>query len=241
MTTDPIAIVTGAGKGIGKEIAFYFAKNNYTVVLIDWNETLLEHTRNELLKKYPNKISSFLLDVSNYNLVSQCITDVIAMYQRIDILVNNAGIMFGGTSKTPPGDFNSMLDVNLRGIYNMVQNVVPFMKTRQSGYIINLSSNAGKRPLGESGAYCMTKYGVRGYSQSLSLELLNDNIKVTAICPSVVDTDMTKDIPNFPNNKKIYCNDIITTLHFLLSLSPNAYIDEVTVKSTHLLKLCQDK
>lgn len=236
MTIAPLAIVTGAGKGIGKEIAFYFAKNNYTVVLIDWNETLLEYTRNELLKKYSNKISSFLLDVSDYNLVSQCITDVIATHQRIDILVNNAGIMFGGTSKTLPADFNSMLDVNLRGIYNMVQNVVPFMKARRSGYIFNLSSNAGKRPLSESGAYCMTKYGVLGYSQSLSLELLNDNIKVTAICPSVVDTDMTKDIPNFPNNNKISCGDIITTINFLLSLSPNAYIDEITVKSTHLLK-----
>jgi len=151
-------------------------------------------------------------------------------------LFNSAGVLLSGTSDIDAIEFQQMIAVNLCGIYNMVHAVVPVMKAQRSGYIFNLASYAGKRPLARSGAYCMTKYGVVGYSQSLSLELINSGIKVTAICPSVVDTDMTKHIPHFPDEEKILREDILCSLDYLLALSPNAYVDEITVKSSFLMK-----
>ncbi|WP_019215612.1 SDR family oxidoreductase [Legionella tunisiensis] len=231
-----LAIITGASRGIGKHAAHYFAEQGFDLALIARNESLLNKVSKELTEKFAIKTTVFALDVSDYEAVSKCSKYLASRYQTIDILFNNAGLWFLGSSAIGPDEFNAMIDVNLRGIYNMVHAIVPYMKKQQSGYIFNMASYAGKRPVARSGAYCMTKYGVVGYSQSLSLELNQDNIKVTAICPSVIDTDMTKMMPDFPDEEKILCQDVIETIHYLLQLSPKVYIDEVILKSSFLLK-----
>lgn len=231
-----LAIVTGASRGIGKHAAHYFAEQGFDLALIARNKSLLTQVSNELTEKFAIKASVFALDVSDYKAVSKCSKYLVTHYQTIDVLFNNAGLWFPGSSAIEPDEFNTMIDVNLRGVYNMVHAIVPHMKKQQSGYIFNMASYAGKRPVARSGAYCMTKYGVVGYSQSLSLELNEDNIKVTAICPSVIDTDMTKVMPDFPDEEKILCQDVIETIHYLLQLSPKAYVDEVVLKSSFLLR-----
>lgn len=231
-----LAIITGANRGIGKHAAYYFAEQGFDLALIARNKALLTKVSTELTDKFAIKTSVFALDVSDYEAVSKCSKYLASHYPTIDVLFNSAGLWFFGSSAIEPDEFNAMVDVNLRGIYNMVHALVPYMKKQQSGYIFNMASYAGKRPVARSGAYCMTKYGVVGFSQSLSLELCQDNIKVTAICPSVIDTDMTKMLPDFPDEEKILCQDIIETVHYLLQLSPQVYIDEVILKSSFLLK-----
>jgi len=231
-----LAIVTGASRGVGKEVAHYFAEKGFDLALIAKNDSLLQALSIDLINKYAVNAICYVLDIREYSSVYNCIQNLMHKYQSIDVLFNSAGILFRGTSGISPVEFNHMLDVNLRGIYNLTHCVVPFMKKQRSGYIFNLVSYAAKRPLADSGGYCMSKYGVLGYSQSLGLELIGDGIKVTAICPSVIHTDMTRDMANFPNEEKISCQDIVNTVAYLMRLSPNAYVDEVIVKSTFLLR-----
>ncbi|QDP71966.1 SDR family oxidoreductase [Legionella israelensis] len=231
-----LAIITGASRGIGKEATCYFARQGYDLALIARDEKQLDTLSKDLMQKHGVKASVYPLDVSDGQRVNEAVKNIAQHYSNIDVLFNSAGILLHGTSTIETEDFNRMLDVNLRGVYHFIHAVVPYMKKQRSGYIFNLASYAGKRPLARSGAYCMTKYGVLGYSQSLSLELLEFNIKVTALCPSVVNTDMTRHIPDFPDKEKILCEDIIHSIDYLLHLSANAYVDEITIKSTYLLK-----
>lgn len=231
-----LAIITGASRGIGRSAAIYFAQEGYDVALIARDEKRLNEVGNKISINYNVNTSIFPLDVSDKKAVDEAIAYILCHHDQIDVLFNNAGILHRGTSEITHDDFNEMIDVNLRGVYHLVHAVVPTMKAQKSGYIFNMSSNSGKRPLGRSGAYCMSKYGVVGFSQSLSLELAPFNIKVTVICPSVINTDMTSDFPDFPNEEKITCEDILDTIDYLIKLGANAYVDEITIKSTYLVR-----
>jgi len=232
---NPLAVISGASRGIGKHAAYYFAAKGYDLVLIARDGDLLEAVSQDIENQFSIKSFSCAVDVSQYSEVKAHLEKILSQHATIEVLFNNAGILNKGTSELSPEDFNSMVDVNVRGVYNLSHIIAPKMKEQRSGYIFNLASYAGKRPLARSGAYCMTKYGVVGFSQSLSLELVDYNIKVTAICPSVVNTDMTRDF-DIPDDDKITCRDLMQTLDYLLNLSPNAYVDEVIIKSTYLLK-----
>lgn len=230
------AVITGASRGIGQQAAYYFARQGFNVVLVATNQVLLEQVANTIENKYGVSASFYALDVSERDAVNDCIQGVISKHQTIDVLFNNAGVYQSGTSDTGPDAFDRLLDVNLRGIYNFVHAVTPIMKQHQKGYIFNLASYAGQRPLPHSGSYCLTKYGVVGYSKSLSIELASDNIKVTAICPSVIDTEMTHNFANFPHHEKIQVSDVINTIDYCMRMSPNAIVDEVIIKASYLEK-----
>jgi len=231
-----VAIITGASRGIGKSAASYFAEQGYDVALIARNRELLEALSDELKQYYQINTGVFALDVCDREAVNACVNQIKRNHASIDVLFNNAGVFSFGTSEISPDDFDKLIDVNLRGVYNFTHAIVPTMKEQRNGYIFNLASDAGKHPIPTSGAYCMTKHGVVGYSQSLCLELAPFNIKVTAICPSVIDTDMGQAFEGFPDEDKITCLDINKTIDYLLTLGPNATVDEVIIKSTHYLK-----
>ncbi len=232
----PLAIITGASRGIGQAAAYYFARKGYNLILLARSEQALALHSKTLEQQFDIKAEYHSLDVSDRQAVFSLMDDVLLRHDRIDVLFNNAGVLHRGGSAIEPEAFDEMLNVNLRALYNMIYCCVPRMKAQQSGYIFNLASYAGQRPLPQSAAYCMSKYGAVGFSKSLSLELAPDNIKVTALCPSVVDTQMTAGFADFPNEEKIRPEDLALTLDYLLNLSPQAYVDEVIIKSTFMLK-----
>lgn len=231
-----LAIVTGASRGIGKAAANYFASQGYDIALIATNEALLGQVSTEIKQAHSVNTGVFAIDVRDKTAIDACIQQIQQHHDSIDILFNCAGVLYRGSSDISPDDFDKMIDINIRGVYHMVHSVAPIMKQQRFGYIFNLASNSGKRPLAGVGAYCLSKFGVVGYSQSLSLELVKYNVKVTALCPSVIDTDMTKDFSDFPNSEKIQCQDIMTSIDYLLKLGPNAYVDEIVIKSSYLMK-----
>lgn len=231
-----LAIVTGASRGIGKSAAAFFASLDYDVALIATNKALLKELSDNLEHQYQIKTGTFAIDVSHKTSVDQCIAQITREHSSIDVLFNSAGIYRLGTSDIAVEDYNRLIDTNVKGIYNTSHAIVPQMIKQQSGTIINLASNAGKHPFAHAGAYCMSKFAVLGYSKSLALELAKHNIKVTAICPSVVDTDMTKDFERIPQEEKIQCQDIIKTIEYLMGLSPQAYVDEITINLSYKLK-----
>lgn len=233
MSENKLAIITGASRGIGYAAAEYFAKENYDLVLLARNEKLLNEVAESIHKNINDqiKITTKSIDVSDTTQVSTTMSEILSNLKRVDVLFNSAGVFKTGTSDANPSDFSDVLDINVKGIFNIIHSVVPTMKKQRSGYIFNLSSMAGKRAIGKhGGAYCASKFAVSGFSDALSNELLEYDVKVTSICPGYVNTDMTSGFGHNPKDM-IQVSDIIKTIDYLLSLGPQVIIKDLEIRS----------
>jgi len=229
-STNKIAIITGASKGIGKAIAIGLGKIKYQTVLIGRNQNDLKAVAGEISKAGSPSPVLFSIDITDSEKVKETVAEVVNQFGRIDILVNNAGIHFNGTLELPEPDFKKMLDTNLTAQFVMLQEVVPVMKKQQSGYIFNVASRSAKVGFAGSGAYCASKFGLLGLSESLYRELTPQGIKVTALCPAWVNTNMAQEAgtPLQPE-EMIQPDDLFKTIRWLLELSPGACVKEVVI------------
>lgn len=226
---DKIAFITGASRGIGKTVAIGLAHDGYRVCLLARSRDLLQNVADEIKQFSHLEPLIYECDVTDINLVNKIVEDVIKKTGHIDVLFNNAGILHGGTLESPK-DFNEMINVNLIGVFNILQAVVPHMKKRQQGYIFNLASICGKVGYAGIGAYTASKFGVVGLSESLFNELAPHHVKVTSICPSYVATDMVAHVEFPPQNLMIQPEDILQIIRGLLLLSSQACVQEIVVR-----------
>ncbi len=226
-----VALITGA-RGIGKAVALGLAKEGYRVCLLSRSQLSLQEAVKEIKEnaQFPSSSEPLIYecDVSNITSVNQAVQDVIKEFGHIDVLFNNAGILRDGTLESVK-DFNDMINVNLIGAFNILHAVVPHMKKRQQGYIFNLASLCGKIGYAGIGAYTASKFGLVGLSESLFNELAPCNVKVTAICPSFVATDMVSHLEDPPQALMIKPDDIFQIIKGLLQLSPQACVKEIVV------------
>lgn len=229
-TINKIAVITGASKGIGRAVALGLSKLNFQTVLIGRNKVNLDKVSSEILKHGGLKPVIHRLDITDSESVKKMVQDIVAKFGRIDILVNNAGIHFGGSLELKEGNFKTMLDTNLIAQFVFLQEIVPVMKHQQSGYIFNVASRSGKTGFAGSGGYCASKFGLVGLNESLYRELVPQGIKVTALCPAWVNTDMAfKSGTPLEPNEMIQPEDIFETIRWLLKLSPGAGVKEVVI------------
>jgi short-subunit dehydrogenase len=181
-------IVTGAASGLGKGMANRLLRYEANVVLLDIDEKRLR----EIIsgnKEKKDKIEIKIVDVTKFEAVQQCFSDLKKTYGEIDYLFNNAGI--GGTlpfEQATMQQWNKIIDLNLYGVINGVMAVYPIMVEQKSGYIVNTSSIAGIMPFPGQVLYNTTKYGVTGLSLSLIKEARQHNINISIICPGMVKT-----------------------------------------------------
>ncbi len=227
-TPNSVALITGASAGIGRAVAVSLAQRGMDVALMARNVKHLEAVRDEC-EAHKVNARIYATDVTDQDAVKQQVQAVINDFQRIDVVFNNAGIFHGGTSDCDPSDFHDMLHVNILGAYYVIHNVVPQLKKQGSGYLINVASMAGKRGLEFAGGYSASKYALVGLSASLYKELVPLGIKVTALCPSIIDTGMTKN-SDLPNEQKIQLSDITRSVNYLLDLGSSAAIEELLVR-----------
>ncbi len=232
-TPNSVALITGASAGIGRAVALSLAERGMDVALMARNVKRLEAVAAEC---EAHKVTArvYAADVSDRDTVAQQIQSVINDFNRIDVVLNNAGIFRPGTSDCEPSDFHEMLHVNVLGAYHIIHNVVPQLKQQGNGYLINVASMAGKRGLETAGGYCASKYALVGLSASLYKELVPLGINVTALCPSVIETDMTKNF-DMPNEQKIQLSDITRTVNYLLDLGSSACVPEVLVRCRYVM------
>ena len=224
-------IITGASKGIGEELSLYFGKKGYNLLLIARTKALLEDIREKISGLHSGQIISCLAtDIYNQEPLGKEINSFYDACDGIDVLINNAGYVKRGTSTIDHEDIEKMINVNLVGAINMVRYTAPKMIEKKSGYIINICSRNAKVQRSFLGGYAATKGALLAYSGSLYKELSSSGIKVTALCPGFVDTEMTKDL-EIERNRLIHPSDICQSIEFILSLSKSVALKELDMES----------
>ncbi len=187
-----IALITGATRGIGKQIAITLAKSGFDVAINYRTENEdLENTK-KAIEENGVKCLAVKGDVSNFEDCEAFVKQVIDEYGKIDVLVNNAGITRDTLiMRMKEKDFKDVIDVNLTGTFNVTKNVVPYMMKARSGRIINISSVVGITGNAGQTNYSASKAGIIGFTKSLAKELGSRNVLVNAVAPGFIETDMT--------------------------------------------------
>jgi 3-oxoacyl-[acyl-carrier protein] reductase len=194
------AIVTGSGRGIGKETAILLCKKGLNVVICSRTQTEIDLTVEEIKQMTKTntaagRVIGIRCDVSNSSEVEHLIKSTIDKFKSIDILVNNAGIVYvKNLIDTTEDEWDKTIDINLKSSFLCTRAALPFMIKYRSGIIINVSSGAGKTGFPDISAYCASKFGMIGLTESVAWEVANYNIRVMAICPGEVDTQMQQNI-----------------------------------------------
>jgi len=184
-----IALITGAAKGIGKAIVDNFIANDYLVIAVDIDKI----SEKKLMVQYgEDKIQLAKADISNERTVKLLFEKIVKKYGRLDVLVNNAGIIHDNMIwKMPADDFDSVIKINLKGVWLMCREASKIMKEQKSGRIINIASRAWLGNRGQSN-YAASKAGVVALTRVLALELGKYNVLVNAIAPGLIDTPLTQ-------------------------------------------------
>jgi 3-oxoacyl-[acyl-carrier protein] reductase len=228
------AIVTGASKGIGKAIALKLAKVNYDVAIFGRDEKKIKRLKKSLLKIGSNT-EFYIGDVADKEFVDKSVKNVLKKYRKIDVLINNAGVAhFEKFVDSSLDNFQDQINTNVIGVYNFCKAAVRSMIKRNQGTIVNIVSQAGLVGFQYGTTYAATKHAVMGFSKSLLLELRKHNIRVIAICPGSVDTDMIADSPIHKEIKQSLKTEDISDIVFAsISLPNRALVNELNIRPTN--------
>ncbi|MEX0843798.1 MAG: SDR family oxidoreductase [Balneolaceae bacterium] len=224
-----VAIVTGASSGIGAEFSKMLVNNGSEVYGLARSGDKLEALQKSLGKNFhPVK-----MDITKADDLEKWVNKTFGRNHRPDILINNAGVMrSANVDELSLDDWHAMINVNLNGIFYLTRLIVPLMKENgHTCHIINIASIAGLLGNPSISGYNASKFGVRGFSEALFKELRYDGIKVTAIFPGSINTELFKKIEgieNHPNMMKT--TDISSTVKFLLETDDNFLINEITMR-----------
>jgi 3-oxoacyl-[acyl-carrier protein] reductase len=227
-----VAVVTGAGRGIGAAIARKLASMGAATVLCGRTRGPLESTAS-VIAEAGEQAKVMQCDVTDLRSVEAAAKYVETNFARHDILVNNAGIGgFGGPlHQMPPDSWDQVLNTNLRGVYYCIRAFAPMMIRARSGHIINISSLAGKNPLPNGAAYAASKWGLNGLSYSVAEELRAHNIRVEVICPGSVDTELSPHAGKDPR-KMLQPEDVAHVVAMLVTQASQSFASEVLIRPT---------
>ena len=229
------ALITGAGKGIGKAIAIALAKEGVNVILVSRTQLDVEQLAVKI-ENFGVKSLALTADVSDIDSINKAVETALSKFKTIDILINNAGIAaFGKFLELEPAEWEKIIQINLMGTYYTTRAVLPNMIERQTGDIINISSTAGLNGNALTSAYSASKFAVLGLTDSLMQEMRKHNIRVTALTPSTVATDMAKDLNLTDGNpeKVMQSEDIAELIISQLKLNRRVFIKNSSIWSTN--------
>ncbi len=222
-----VAVITGASGGIGEGVARYFLEKNYKTILIGRNVNRIESLSTEFSGE---NVTILSCDLRNHEEIVKNINITLDAQARVDVLVNSAGYVKRGTSDLSHEEFVKMLETNLVGLFDITNAVIPIMKKQSAGRIINISSYSGVVARDCLGGYAASKFGLMGLNESLHKELAPYGIYVTAICPNLVDTEMTRDVTSIERSEFIQVDDIVKTINYLMNLTPSVMVKELVLR-----------
>jgi NAD(P)-dependent dehydrogenase (short-subunit alcohol dehydrogenase family) len=218
------AIITGGGTGIGKEIAITLAYEGVNIVVCGRRKEPLDRTVQRVLKRGGSAIA-FQADISRESDIKNLIGMTLNSFGSIDILVNNAGISGGGFIHSHDVDtWDQVMSINLRAPFILARHIVPLMRKKNYGHIINISSESGLEYYKGNGAYGVAKHALNALGEFIQRENQEFGIRVDTICPGMVITEMTKNIPKLNHKKSLYPEDIAQLVIWLLTRRSNVKI-----------------
>ena len=230
--TQRTALITGSTRGIGKETALLLLQKELNVIISSRSQQSVDNVIQEIHDKFPSKKENILgkkCDVSQQSDVKSLLDISIKTFGKIDILVNNAGIVyFKSIMDTTEEEWDNTIDTNLKGIFLFTKEVLPYMlENKSDSIIINVSSGAGKSGFPNLSAYCASKFGVIGFTESIANEVADNNVKVMTICPGGVDTKMIEDIVNngytLSNRKLMKPEQVANKIYDMISNQKDYY------------------
>lgn len=232
----PLAIVTGAGSGIGRAVALRLAAEGWSAALIGRRADALAATT-DAAGDGAARLSAHAGDITDPAAVHRTVADVLATHGRIDALVNAAGINTPRRALEVLGleDYHRLIATNLHGAYHCVQAVLPVMRRQGGGTIVNINSEAGLRASAKSGAaYVAAKFALAGLTQSINLEERARGIRACSIFPGDVDTPLLDQRPAPPSaearRRMMQPEDVAACVWLALSLPPRAVVEELLVR-----------
>lgn len=227
------AIVTGAARGIGRAIALGLARNGARVVLTARSGGQLEAVRREI-----SALGGTALAVPGDLRSSAFANGLPALaareFGRLDVLVNNAGIgIYGPMEEATPEEWDEVMGLNARAAFLLSRDAIPFLRERAISWIVNVSSVVGVKGYERQAIYTASKHAMMGWSKSLAREVLKDGIRVHALCPGGVDTEMVAQArPDLDRSVLIRPEEIADAVLFLVTRKGNAVIDQVDIRRT---------
>lgn len=228
--TNKIAIVTGGTKGIGRAITEALLREGATVFICARDKHQLKRALEELSAL--GRVAGEICDVRSEGQVEMMVKECVRLFGGIDILVNNAGVgVFGKTvEETSPNDFEWVLKTNLFGVFYTCHYTIPFLKARNGGHIINISSLAGQNAHPKMATYNASKYGLNGFTEALMQEVREDNIKVSLVCPGSVNTEFGNKEITEEKAWQVQPEDIAQVVIDLLNQKSNALSSKVEIR-----------
>ena len=222
-----VAIVTGAGRGIGRAIAVRLADEGAKVACVSRTESNAAKVAEEINAKHPDAAKAYAVDVADTKAVAEVAQKILADFGRVDVLVNNASLTRDGLSmRMSEGDWDTVVDTNLKGAFNFIQAVERPMMKQRNGRIINITSVSGLTGNAGQANYAASKAGLLGLTKSLARELASRNITANCVAPGFITTDMTDVLPenvksavivNIPLGRFGEPEDIAAAVAFLAS------------------------
>jgi 3-oxoacyl-[acyl-carrier protein] reductase len=234
-SSPPTALITGATEGIGRATVFALGRAGYKVGVCARTEPkvrqLLEDLRREGIEA-----AGAPADVSQPDQVAQLVDNVTRALGPINALVNNAGVLIAKPfEELTLEEWDTTMSTNVRSLYLVTRAVLPPMRSRKQGIIVNVASLAGRNGFVGGTAYTASKHAVLGFSRSLMLEVRKDNVRVVAICPGSVDTSLLRDQPMLKSEPShiLQPEDVAATILHALTLPDRALVSELDIRPTN--------
>ncbi len=233
-------LITGATSGFGKAMAEKFAAEGHELWLCGRRTERLEQLRQQLITTAAGNIEQNTVDVSRQDQVQHMAEAVAARWGSPDVLINNAGLALGmgPIMEGDTGDWDRMIDTNVKGLLYVSRAIAPLMCAQKSGHIINIGSTAGKVAYQNGNVYCATKFAVDALSQTMRIDLLPYQIKVTSINPGMAETefslvrfkgDVVKAAKTYEGYQALTAEDIADTVYYCATLPPHVCINDLTI------------
>lgn len=229
-TESKVVLITGASKGIGKAIALLLAESNVLLGLVARNQAELEAVKELVIAKGANA-EIFTGSVADEDFVNSTVQAMIDTFGRIDVLVNNAGFgIFDTAENISAQQWDDVFATNTKGTFLFCKAVIPHMKTKQAGHIINVASDVAKRVFSGGSLYCASKYAQDAFSAAIRKELRPFKIKVSVVYSGLVDSFFHAEKEGDPSHTNWLKNqDMAKAIEFIISQPPHVVIDELMI------------
>lgn len=236
-------LITGATSGIGRSIAYAFAKNGDNLILTGRRSSLLTDIKTDIEQTYAVKVDSYSFDIRDKEAIEQTCKTMLQEVGQIDILINNAGLALGLDKfyEYSSEDMLTMLDTNVRGLLLMTRQILPHMVSQDKGHIINMGSTAGIYAYAGAAVYAATKAAVKVLSDGIRIDTIEKNIKVTTVQPGIVETDFSQvrfhgDVERaatiYKGIEALKAEDIADITLYIANQPKHVQISDITIMAT---------